>query len=267
MIRRSAAAGGFYPGDAQELRTMLAELFEAAGFPSPRTAHSDGIVCGVCPHAGYPYSGITAAHFYGELAKGMPSRVILLGPNHTGMGRAPLSIVTAGKWHTPLGDVPIDEGLANEILSQSETIGADESAHAMEHSIEVQIPFLQALRDDISIVPIALNVQDLDSAIEISQAIRNSCDENVAVIASSDLVHFGKRYGYAPVTGSVTEMADWVERNDRQVLTMIVEKDIDGLYDFIAGLNYTMCSKAGYFTTRTRTRSAATPPSLSGMGP
>ncbi len=241
MNRRSAAAGGFYPDDKEALTKMVHALFESAGYPRPSAVPSRDIVCGVCPHAGYPYSGGTAAHFYGELSKGMPDRIILLGPNHTGMGRAPLSIMTEGSWHTPLGDVPIDEGLAAEILSQSETIGNDESAHAMEHSIEVQLPFLQTLRDDISIVPIALNVQDLDSAIEVAQAIRNSCTDDVAVIASSDLVHFGKRYGYAPVSGTIPEMTEWVERNDRQVLTMIVEKDIDGLYDFIANLNYTMC--------------------------
>lgn len=241
MKRRSAAAGGFYPGDEHALESMVQSLFESAGHPSLAAVPSKGIVCGICPHAGYPYSGKTAAHFYGELASAMPDRVILLGPNHTGMGRAPLSIMTEGFWHTPLGDVPVDGDLAERLLSQSETISADETAHAMEHSIEVQLPFLQYLRKDISIVPIALNVQDLDSAIEVSQAIKNSCEDNVAVIASSDLVHFGKRYGYAPVSGTAEEMAEWVERNDRQVLTMIVEKDVDGLYDFIASLNYTMC--------------------------
>ncbi|MCC7568192.1 MAG: AmmeMemoRadiSam system protein B [Candidatus Methanofastidiosa archaeon] len=240
MNRRSAAAGTFYPGSDASLAAMVDGLFAEAGYGRPAKPGS-GMVCGVCPHAGYPYSGPMAVRFYGELATAMPSRVILLGPNHTGRGRAPLSIMTEGSWHTPLGDVPIDSALATAILGNAETMADDPAAHAMEHSLEVQLPFLQRLGRAFSIVPIALNIQDLDSAIEVSRAIRTSCSDDVAVIASSDLVHFGQRYGYAPVSGTTGEIIEWVERNDRQVLTMIVEKDVDGLYDFIATLNYTMC--------------------------
>lgn len=240
MIRKSVAAGGFYPYDPTLLKRELTSFFEINGSQDVSVNRSDDIVCGVCPHAGYTYSGKTASMFYKELADAMPNRFILVGPNHYGLGPK-VAVMDEGSWETPLGQMPVDTELASAILDESDYLSPDEHAHRQEHSIEVQLPFLQYLRDDISFVPISMNTQDLDSAIEVAQAIKNSVEGNVGVIASSDLVHYGASFGYKPVRGSDSEILEWIERNDRQVLTMIVEKDVDGLYDFISGLNYTMC--------------------------
>ncbi|MBN1786318.1 MAG: AmmeMemoRadiSam system protein B [Candidatus Methanofastidiosa archaeon] len=240
MIRESVAAGGFYPAAASDIANLIEKYqYEASGAPKS-VKKSKGVVCGLSPHAGYIYSGRTAAHFYSSLAKDMPDRFIVIGPNHTGRGR-PISLMAEGKWRTPLGEVPIDTDIATSLLEQSDLISDDYRAHQMEHSIEVQLPFLQYLRNDITFVPICLGLQDLDSAIEVSQAIRNSVDDNIGVIASSDLVHFGLQYGYRPFIGNEKQTLEWIERNDRQVLTLVEERDVDGLYDFIANLNYTMC--------------------------
>ncbi|MHC1598512.1 MAG: AmmeMemoRadiSam system protein B [Candidatus Methanofastidiosia archaeon] len=236
MIRKSVSAGKMYPYDKAQLKDTISSLFGE----EPCVKASKDVVCGVCPHAGYIYSGRTAAHFYSSLAQGMPSRFIVVGPNHYGIGSA-IALMNDGSWETPLGEIPIDTALADKILDSSELISNDPYAHSEESSLEVQLPFLQSLRDDITFVPISLNLQDLDSAIEVAQAIKNSAKDNVGIIASSDLVHFGNSYGYVPFVGKESETLEWIERNDRQVLTMIVEKDVDGLYDFIASLNYTMC--------------------------
>jgi len=240
MIRESVAAGGFYPATSSEIRGMLNGYLSDMGIAPGSVKRGRGIACGLSPHAGYYYSGRTAASFYAALAEDMPDRFIIIGPNHTGLGD-PISLMREGEWRTPMGSLPIDEDLASALLESSDLISDDISAHQMEHSIEVQLPFIQYFSDDVSFVPICLGLQDLDSVIEVSQAIKASVDDNVCVIASSDLVHFGAAYGYRPFSGSEGETIDWIERNDRQVLNMVEQKDVDGLYDFIANLNYTMC--------------------------
>jgi len=240
MIRESVAAGGFYPATATEIKELIGKYMAKTSDGPIKIKKEKSIACGLSPHAGYLYSGKTAARFYSSLAEGMPSRYIVIGPNHTGWGD-PISIMDEGEWETPLGKVPIDSELASSLLEHSDLISNDHKAHKMEHSVEVQLPFLQYLRDDITFVPMCLRLQDLESVIEVSQAIRESVDDNVCVIASSDLVHFGSRYGYRPFIGNERETIEWIERNDRQVLAMVEARDVDGMYDFISNLNYTMC--------------------------
>jgi len=244
MIRESVAAGGFYPASTSEIQSML-HSYMSDILDGPIVVNKGkGVSCGLSPHAGYYYSGRTAAHFYANLAKDMPDRFIVIGPNHMGLGD-PISIMKEGEWRTPMGKLPIDGELASALMESSDLISDDPRAHSREHSIEVQLPFLQYLRDDVSFVPMCLGLQDLDTVIEVSQAIKNAVDEDVCVIASSDLVHFGAAYGYMPFRGSERETIDWIERNDRQILNMVEQKDVDGLYDFIANLNYTMCGYGG----------------------
>jgi len=240
MIRESVAAGGFYPATASEIENMLDKLLSDIVDLPIAVKRGNGVACGLSPHAGYYYSGKTAAHLYARLAEDMPDRFIVIGPNHTGWGD-PVALMARGEWKTPMGSIPIDEDLAISIMEGSDLISDDARAHQMEHSVEVQLPFIQYLRKDISFVPITLRLQDLDTAIEVSQAIKGAVDDNVCVIASSDLVHFGSAYGYMPFSGNESETIDWIERNDRQVLNMVEQKDVDGLYDFVSNLNYTMC--------------------------
>jgi len=147
-IRRPVQAGSFYSGTAESLKKQIEECFQHKLGPGKNPTVQKGprnIVGLVCPHAGYMYSGPVAAHSYYNLAiDGKPDTVVIFGPNHTGEGSG-LAVVKEGAWRTPLGDVQIDEAVAHEILRKSKIIDVDDSAHAHEHSIEVQLPFLQYL--------------------------------------------------------------------------------------------------------------------------
>ena len=176
-IRRPTVAGQFYEGDAEALRAQIKNCFLHDLGPKklPNVnlhIHPRNIVGMICPHAGYMYSGPVAASAFYELAlDGKPDTVVLMGPNHTGYGSA-LSLMNEGVWRTPLGDVEIDAEMANEIIHETNLIDVDELAHRHEHSIEVQLPFLQFLYGNtFKIVPICFLMQDYDSAVEVGRAL------------------------------------------------------------------------------------------------
>ncbi|MDX1814064.1 MAG: AmmeMemoRadiSam system protein B, partial [Candidatus Bathyarchaeia archaeon] len=148
-VRSPAVAGSWYAGTPNRLRDQLEELFihrlGPGSLPSVKTGGPRNLVGLVVPHAGYIASGPVAAHAYHHLAvDGKPDIIVIFGPNHSGYGSA-LSIMNDGAWHTPLGDVEIDSETANMIVSASKIIDVDDLAHVYEHSIELQLPFLQYL--------------------------------------------------------------------------------------------------------------------------
>ncbi len=195
-VRQPCQAGAFYEGTAESLRRQIRNCFlhELGPRKLPDVAKSDlrNIVGLVCPHAGYAFSGPVAAHAYYKLAlDGKPDVVVILGPNHTGYG-SPLAVMSEGFWRTPLGDVEIDTEIANKIVRESRIVDVDESAHRFEHSIEVQLPFLQYLYgSQFKIVPICFLMQDLDSVKEVGRAVSSVLmGKNAVVIASSDMTHY-----------------------------------------------------------------------------
>lgn len=236
-IRRPTVAGQFYEGDAEELRAQIKSCFlneigpqklpEVNMHLKPRK-----IVGLVCPHAGYVYSGPVAASAYYELAQdGKPDSVVLMGPNHTGYGGA-LSMMRQGAWQTSLGKVEIDTALADQIKRETGVIDIDEVAHRYEHSIEVQLPFLQFLYgNDFKIVPICFLMQDYDSAVEVGRALDEALDAtNTVVIASSDMTH------YEPAKNAATK--------DRAALKAITEMDAKLFYETVESQNITACGYA-----------------------
>jgi len=146
MIRPPAVSGQFYPASPERLKAMIAQMVD-------ENATKEEVIGLVLPHAGYPYSGPVVGATLSR-AK-LKNTVIIIGPNHTGLGK-PLSIITQGKWTTPLGDVEIDSELSEKILAISKYLEEDNLAHQFEHSIEVQLPFLQYFQSDIKLVPILL---------------------------------------------------------------------------------------------------------------
>jgi AmmeMemoRadiSam system protein B len=195
-VRRPTQAGAFYEGDAESLKTQIENCFlhelGPGKIPKAVKVGPRQVIGLVCPHAGYMFSGPVAAHAYYKLAlDGKPDNVIILGPNHTGYGSA-LAVMTEGFWRTPLGDVEVDSETANQIVRESRVVDIDDSAHHFEHSIEVQLPFLQYLyNSEIKIVPICFLMQDLSSAKEVGQAVAKvSAGKNVVIIASSDMTHY-----------------------------------------------------------------------------
>ena len=148
-VRHPCQAGAFYEGNAESLKRQIRNCFlNKLGPGQLPTVVENGprsVVGLICPHAGYMFSGPVAAHSYYQLAiDGKPDLVFILGPNHTGLGSG-LAVMNEGVWRTPLGDVEIDAEAANQVVQESKIVDVDETAHSYEHSIEVQLPFLQYL--------------------------------------------------------------------------------------------------------------------------
>jgi AmmeMemoRadiSam system protein B len=188
-VRQPAVSGRFYP-DAREAlaREVQALLAPVEPFAHPATARA-----AVVPHAGYVYSGVTAAHVFARLQ--LPRLVVILAPNHTGVCRAPggVSLWEAGAFATPLGDVPVDAALADALRSASPLVAVDHAAHQDEHAIEVELPFLLVRRSDVSIVPVILAWDDWDDASALGDALARvvrGWAEPVLLLASSDLNHY-----------------------------------------------------------------------------
>ena len=226
-IRRPYVAGTFYRGNAEALRDQIENCFLHKFGPQkiPEVTSNDSkkIIGLVCPHAGYQYSGPIAANAYYELAQSRkPEIIVILGPNHTGYGSA-IDIMIEGVWRTPLGDVQIDEEIANKIMRETRFTDVNDVAHRFEHSIEVQIPFLQYLYgDEFKFVPISFLLQDLKSAVEIGEALgKILANVNALVIASSDLTHYEPQ-----VTADLKDMAvlEAVKRMDEELLFATIQK-------------------------------------------
>ncbi len=199
MVRKSAVAGQFYPADPQQLAGKIDRLLGQANPPAP-----GGRVIGIqVPHAGIDYSGLTAAHAY-KLLAGMDSvTVVMLGTSHRAdFDRA--AVYASGKWETPLGIVEVDEGLAKSIIREDKYFAELPVVHAQEHSLEVQLPFLQRVLKNFRIVPIMLlfpTYEQCEAAGKgIARAVRG---KNVLLLASSDLYH-GYSYSEAKATDSLT---------------------------------------------------------------
>jgi len=225
MIRRPAVAGSFYPAGEAALRSEL-EALTAGGRvpdgPPPRAL--------LVPHAGYVYSGRIAARTY--LSGPLPERFIVLGPNHTGEGE-PIAVQSEGAWRTPLGDAPIDEPLAAAVLAEAGRARIDAAAHRREHSIEVQVPFLQHLAPASRFVPICVGTHRLDALLELGRGLAGvigACADPVTLVLSSDMTHY--------------EPADEVERRDRPALERILALDPEGLWHAVRDGGITMCGVA-----------------------
>ena len=231
-IRKPCVAGAFYERSEKELQNQITNCFTHKLGPGRVPKLSDGkkkILGFVVPHAGYMYSGPVAAHSYSQLASdGTPDAVIILGPNHTGLGSG-VSIMTKGGWQTPLGVATIDTPLAEQIRNSSSIIDDDETAHVSEHSIEVQLPFMQFLYGDkIRFVPVCMMMQDLRTSQEVARSIAEQTKgKHVVVIASSDFTHY--------------EPQDVASRNDKAAIEAIISLDGSKLNELGDTGRVTMC--------------------------
>jgi len=231
-VRRPWVAGSFYPGDPEELRRSIEECFRHRLGPGALPKRRKGehrIVALISPHAGYIYSGPVAAHGYYHLAlDGKPSTLIILGPNHTGLG-SPVAMMGEGAWETPLGVVEIDGELAQAIFKASDIIDVDEIAHLREHSIEVQLPFLQYLYgSEFRFVPICMGLQDLETSRAVGRVIAEaSKGKDVVIIASTDFSHY--------------EPQSRAEQNDRRVIEAILNLDEEEVQRAVRRYGVSMC--------------------------
>ena len=233
IIRYPTVAGSWYAGTASSLRKQLDDLFlhrlGPQKLPSVDLEGPRNFVGLVVPHAGYMASGPVASHAYYNLAfDGKPDVIVIFGPNHTGRGSA-LSIMNEGVWRTPLGDVEIDSEVADKILQVSDLIDVDSRAHASEHSIELQLPFLQYLYGSkFKFVPICFMMHDLQSSREVGKAVAEALrGKNGLVIASSDMTHY--------------EPHESAERKDRLALDSVLEMDERQYYQTVEEYGISTC--------------------------
>lgn len=231
-MRPPAVAGQFYAGTRSALIEQIERCYTHAHGPGkvPEVKAGPRRILGlVSPHAGYPYSGPVAAHGFARLATdGKPDTFVLLGPNHYGIGSG-VSIMTSGEWSTPLGKLEIDKSLAEAIKNSSGIIDEDEVAHSREHSIEVQLPFLQHLfGSGFKIVPICMMMQDIRTSEEIGSAIaKASAGKNVVIIASTDFTH------YEPQRLAVSK--------DHKAIDKILALDVPSLMHLVEEEALSMC--------------------------
>ena len=223
MIRHPVVAGQFYPESPAQLKKMIEGLVDAK-------AEKEAVIGLVSPHAGYIYSGSVAGAVISKTQ--LKDTVIIVGPNHTGMGK-PFSIMTDGIWETPMGQVEIDSKLGKQILAASDYLQEDHVAHQHEHSIEVQLPFLQYFKSDINLVPIILTPTSSDIYQEIGHGLARAIKDlngEVVVIASSDMTHYEPR--------------ESAQRKDNQAIEAILDLNEAELLKRIDKLGISMCGYA-----------------------
>ncbi len=223
-VRSPAVAGRFYPG---ERRALEREVDRCLGAPiQPSASFPDALGC-VVPHAGYMYSG----HVAGAVYRRLPARqrFLILGPNHFGRGE-PLALMSEGQWLTPLGPASLDATFALALQQHLPSLADDAVAHAAEHSLEVQIPFLQRVMPPFTFVPVAIGVSDFPSLEALGHAIAQALaatHERPLIVASSDMNH------YEP--DAITRV------KDHEAIEQILALDPLGLYDVIHRRDISMC--------------------------
>lgn len=231
-VRRTAVAGSFYPATAEPLIDLLRQSFMTLPLgPLGTSTPSPSIVGGMVPHAGYVYSGPCAAHFYSRLERDIDC-VILLGVNHQGVG-AKAALSPAVHWETPLGKVKVDRDLSGLLKGMLDFLEEDEGPHLQEHSIEVQLPFLQSVLKEFTFLPISLSFLTEEECSHLGQAIAHMCQtegalkKKTVLIASSDLNHY-----LAP---------EETERLDRMALGQLLDLNPTGLLRTVERANISMC--------------------------
>ncbi len=246
-----AALYGFYPASRETLLNTLKNCFLDARLGPGRLPNGKRneytIVAGVAPHAGYSYSGPCAAHLYLEMAENppKPDTVIVIGTNHTGFGGIFTTTTRFSKWATPLGEVDVDIEFITTLLKRYPSLRDDYLAHLDEHSVEVQLPFLQYIYGNaFKLVPIVAKEATARMSSELAKAVREVSEElgrKVIVIASSDFTHHGPMYGYTVFTENVREN---VAKLDMSVIEHILNLDTQGFLSRIVETGATVCGPA-----------------------
>ncbi len=220
MLRKAAVAGSFYPSDRHNLMRVVDECL--GGFD-----HKKSVFGVIVPHAGYVYSGTIAGEVLGQIE--VPRQVILLGPNHHGRG-PDVSVSAAEFWTTPLGEVPINTTLAAQFTQRFPLALCEDQAHEYEHSLEVMLPFLQRLQPELQVLPVSLRSLRLTQCLEVARAlvdIVNASDEEILLLASSDMNHF--------------LTADENEKLDRLAIEAMTAYDPQALYQVVVERGISMC--------------------------
>jgi MEMO1 family protein len=225
LVRAPAVAGRFYPGEPDVLERLVAKLLVNTSAGEPQRA-----IALLAPHAGWVYSGAVAGAVYACVR--IPDRVVLLGPNHTGLG-PPLSLWDRGAWEVPGGRVPVDEEMAKALKSSCVDLIPDQSAHRYEHCLEVQIPFLRACAQHLRVTPVVVGTTQIQNLAllgnGLAEAIRKS-GEDILIVISSDMTHY--------------ESAQIAEKKDRMAISAMETLDAEELHRVVQREGISMCGYA-----------------------
>jgi len=227
MKRRAAVAGSFYPGREDALRNAIEKYVV--------DVQKEKTIAVLSPHAGYTYSGMVAGAVYSRV--NITGTVIILGPMHR-YGGADFALFPDGSWETPLGEVTIDKEFADSIAANCPDIEKNTSAHDKEHSLEVQVPFLQYFKPEVKIVPVAIGTWQYDSLKKLGEGLAKSILEygkDVLIVASSDMSH---------TESSNPALQKKISDLDKQALAKFAALDDKGFHDFITHRSITMCGFA-----------------------
>ena len=222
MLRLPAVAGRFYPSNPAELTALVRKFSKTESQTTPVRVSA----C-LVPHAGYIFSGHVAGAVYARII--LPKRILILGVRHHPRGE-PVAILSSGAWRTPLGDAPIDEALAAALLRACPLLREDSVAHSAEHSLEVQLPFLQVLAPDFTFVPVALGTIRFEDLVSVSEALAQVLEtvkEDVLLLTTSDLNHY--------------EDDATTRVKDHKAIEHLLTRDPRGLYDTCRNENISMC--------------------------
>lgn len=228
MIRKPVVAGQFYPGTKNELEETIDSCIQHKYGPGNQIQKDERIYGIICPHAGYVYSGPTACHSYKAISSKNPELVIILGPNHFGVGKDVATMIDA-QWETPLGLVEVDSEAAQEIANDSKYIEIDEFSHSKDHSLEVQIPMLQSmLSNEFKILPIILRDQSLEMAKDVGNSVAQIAkSRNTMIVASSDFTHY--------------EENSFAHSQDKSLIEPILEMNVEKFYSVLIEKRVTAC--------------------------
>jgi AmmeMemoRadiSam system protein B len=219
-IRPPAVAGSWYPGGADELSRRVDGYLDV---DTPRVAFAD-LVALVAPHAGLMYSGAVAGHAYALLRRHQFDLIVMVGPSHF-VPFEGVSVFPRGGFRTPFGTAPIDERCAAALMDSTPVVRDLPAAHAREHSLEMQLPFVQRLAPDVPIVPLVMGHQTADTASQLAGALASTLKERrVLLIASTDLSHY---HDAATAARMDRVVVDHVDRFDADGLQLALDRNPD----------------------------------------
>ncbi|MBN2325739.1 MAG: AmmeMemoRadiSam system protein B [Candidatus Omnitrophica bacterium] len=235
-IRPSALKGQWYPAGEEALAKQVDDLLQKIPDPAA-TPHA--IRALIAPHAGYAWSGPCAAYAYKPLKGKSFKRVIILAPSHTTHFRGG-SIAGFDAYETPLGNVPLDREACDALL-KSDHFNTHPEAHTREHSIEIQLPFLQRVLGEFELIPIIISEIDPKDCVEMADLIRPLLGEDALLVMSSDFTHQGPRFGYSPFKENIKEN---VQRLDFAAVNYILNLDVRGFWSFLDMTRATICGRS-----------------------
>jgi hypothetical protein len=235
-VRKPVVAGAFYPKDAETLKKDV-DRFLAEGAKKLKVEGKP--IALIVPHAGYSFSGRCAGVVYAAVKDKAYRRVVVLAVNHRGMPFQGGSILRVDAYETPLGNVPVDRAACETLLKHT-LFGTHPSAHRLEHSLEVQLPFLQRALPSFQLVPIVVGGLAEDDFAALAAELRKIIDDDTLVVVSSDFTHYGRDFDHVPFTVSIREN---LERQDKGAVDFILKRDGVGFWKYLEKTGATICGR------------------------